>query len=68
MDPGSTRTASDFLKLDDAAQLTLMASNSLKLLDAGVTTARDLGCPKTLAVTLRDQIACGERNGPRCDI
>lgn len=65
MDPDNTRTASDFLKIDEAAQLTLMASNALKLLDAGVTTARDLGCPKTLAVDLREQIASGKRKGPR---
>lgn len=43
-----------------------MGKNALKLLDAGVTTARDLGCPGLLATNLRDEIAARQRMGPRC--
>ena len=42
-----------------------MTTNALRLLDAGVTTARDLGCPGTYSITLCDQINAGEKMGPR---
>lgn len=51
--------------LDDAALLLTMAGHARQLLDAGVTTVRDLGDRGYLAVTLRDSIASGERLGPR---
>lgn len=43
----------------------LMERNALKLLDAGVTSARDLGCPGTFASELRDRINSGKTMGPR---
>lgn len=45
--------------------LARMTSNSYKLLDAGVTTARDLGCPGNFSVVLRDRINNGKQFGPR---
>lgn len=64
MDPGSGSIRTD-TKMEDAEQLKLMSENALKLLDAGVTTARDLGCPGTYSITLRDQINAGKKMGPR---
>ncbi len=51
--------------LDDSALLHLMADNAHRLLDAGVTTARDLGDRGYLAACLRERIAAGELPGPR---
>ncbi|MCB5163551.1 amidohydrolase family protein [Streptomyces bambusae] len=42
-----------------------MAARAERLLAAGVTTARDLGDRGGLAVRLRDEIAAGNRPGPR---
>lgn len=53
------------LTLPDAELALLMASNARHLLDAGVTTARDLGCRGTLAVTVRDAIRQQLIPGPR---
>lgn len=51
--------------LPDAEQVLLMAANARRLLDAGVTTARDLGCRGALAVTVRRAIDSGLLPGPR---
>jgi imidazolonepropionase-like amidohydrolase len=50
---------------DDATLLLGMASRARKLLDAGVTTVRDLGDRGALAVRLRDAVAAGTLPGPR---
>jgi len=50
---------------DDATLLLGMASRARLLLDAGVTTVRDLGDRGALAVRLRDAIAAGTVPGPR---
>lgn len=51
--------------LDGQALYLTMAEHAHQLLDAGVTTARDLGDRGYLAVRLRDAIAAGELPGPR---
>ncbi|MEU9981715.1 amidohydrolase family protein [Streptomyces sp. NPDC050856] len=50
---------------DDATLLAGMARRARRLLDTGVTTARDLGDRDGLAVRLRDDIAAGRLPGPR---
>ncbi|HMO96615.1 MAG TPA: amidohydrolase family protein, partial [Tepidiformaceae bacterium] len=42
-----------------------MAANGRKMLQAGITTVRDLGAPTGLAVELRDAVANGMTEGPR---
>ncbi len=49
----------------DAEQLILMRSSARQLLQAGVTTARDLGARAFLDIAVRDAIACGTADGPR---
>ncbi len=49
----------------DDEQIRLMLRNAEDLLDAGVTTARDLGARDYLSVTVRDAIAAGRARGPR---
>ncbi|MEV3860037.1 amidohydrolase family protein [Streptomyces sp. NPDC050095] len=49
----------------DAALLADMATRARQLLDAGVTTVRDLGDRDALAMRLRDGIAAGHWTGPR---
>lgn len=62
-DPGSgTTTTKSSLK--DSEILELMRSNAAKLLDAGVTTARDLGAPGTLAATIKQEVLIGKIPGP----
>jgi imidazolonepropionase-like amidohydrolase len=51
--------------VDDAALLLEMAGRARRLLDAGVTTVRDLGDRSHLAVRLREAIAAGHLPGPR---
>jgi len=50
---------------DDATLLLKMAARARSLLEAGVTTARDLGDCGYLAVRIRDAIAQGLLPGPR---
>ncbi|MGW6690252.1 amidohydrolase family protein [Streptomyces sp. NPDC054961] len=50
---------------DDRNLLLAMAGRAHELLDAGVTTVRDLGDRDGHSVTLRDAIARGELSGPR---
>lgn len=65
MDPSHGISTTDVFEGTDQDKLSLMANNCLRLLDAGVTTARDLGSPGTYAVTTRDRIASKEIMGPR---
>ncbi|WP_299527682.1 amidohydrolase family protein [uncultured Streptomyces sp.] len=44
--------------------LALMFRNATALVRTGVTTARDLGAPGGLALTVRDAVAAGEATGP----
>ncbi len=47
-----------------ARMLARMAGNARAMLDAGITTVRDLGAPTSLAVELRDAIRDGLVTGP----
>lgn len=67
MDPGSGTISTVISKTDDEL-LPLMISNAAKLLDAGVTTARDLGGRGTTSTTLRDRILAREVPGPRLHV
>jgi imidazolonepropionase-like amidohydrolase len=42
-----------------------MAGNGRRMLEAGITTVRDLGAPTALSIELRDAIASGLTEGPR---
>lgn len=42
-----------------------MAANGRRMLEAGITTVRDLGAPTTLALELREAFASGLVSGPR---
>jgi len=42
-----------------------MAANGRRMLEAGITTVRDLGAPTALSIELRDAIASGLTAGPR---
>ncbi|GAA5129053.1 amidohydrolase family protein [Pseudonocardia adelaidensis] len=64
MDPAAGHTSAA-PTLTDADAERLMAANASRLLDAGVTTACDLGAPGVVATTVRDRIARGEVEGPR---
>jgi imidazolonepropionase-like amidohydrolase len=64
LDPATGATSAAPTRTDAEAAL-LMEANAGKLLDAGVTTACDLGAPGTLATTIRDRIALGDVEGPR---
>ncbi|KAJ4203430.1 hypothetical protein NW759_015182 [Fusarium solani] len=64
MDPSTINTSTEITMTDDEL-LPLMKTNALRLLDAGVTTARDLGSRGLTAVQLRDSIEKGEVLGPR---
>lgn len=64
MDPTTTNTSTE-IKLTDEQLLPLMKNNALRLLDAGVTTARDLGSKGLTVVQLRESIRKGEVPGPR---
>lgn len=65
MDPNGGMSTDDVLRGSDEEKLALMSENCLRLLDAGVTTARDLGSPGTFAVTMRDRIQAKKSMGPR---
>lgn len=49
---------------DDGRMLLRMAGNARSMLEAGITTVRDLGAPTGLAVRLRDAIRDGLVSGP----
>jgi imidazolonepropionase-like amidohydrolase len=48
-----------------AKMLLRMANSGRKMLNAGITTVRDLGAPTALSIELRDAIASGLTEGPR---
>jgi imidazolonepropionase-like amidohydrolase len=54
-----------FLAADDNGLLPAMAGRAARLLDAGVTTARDLGDRNGLVRRIRDAIDAGDIPGPR---
>ncbi|KAI8310243.1 hypothetical protein K4K59_008467 [Colletotrichum sp. SAR11_240] len=64
MDPSGTNTSTD-VNLPDEELLPLMQRNAAKLLDAGVTTARDLGARGMTAIAIREMIKDGTIPGPR---
>lgn len=66
-DPGSGTTTTT-VESDEEATLERMRGNAKLLLDAGVTTARDLGAPAFLAEKLRAEIDAGETPGPNLQI
>ncbi|KAJ5113989.1 hypothetical protein N7456_002523 [Penicillium angulare] len=63
MDPSAM--GSTEITLSDEELLPLIRKNAAKLLDAGVTTARDLGSRGQTVITIRDRIARHEVPGPR---
>ncbi|KAK6072782.1 amidohydrolase [Seiridium cupressi] len=64
MDPSDVST-STAINLEDDALLRLIARNASKLLDAGVTTCRDLGSRGWTTASIRDQISRSKLAGPR---
>lgn len=54
--------------MTDEELIVVMTSNASKLLDAGITTVRDLGSRGVLGAYLRDHIASGEIMGPRMQV
>ncbi|KAK7043869.1 hypothetical protein VNI00_008035 [Paramarasmius palmivorus] len=64
LDPSSGVSSTSSIPSEDRI-LAQMARNSLKVLDAGVTTVRDLGCPGTYSITMRDRIKNKQAMGPR---
>ncbi|KAJ0367724.1 hypothetical protein COL154_002943 [Colletotrichum chrysophilum] len=64
MDPSGINTSTD-VDLPDEELLPLMQRNAAKLLDAGVTTARDLGARGMTAIAIREMIKDGTTPGPR---
>ncbi len=52
-------------KLDPDAELAAMAVRARSMVEAGITTARDLGGGRFLELELRDRIRRGELLGPR---
>lgn len=60
--PAATSTQ---LAMPEVELALLMAGNARRLLDAGVTTARDLGSPATVAVSVRNAVNRGLVRGPR---
>ncbi|KAL3475448.1 hypothetical protein BJX99DRAFT_259395 [Aspergillus californicus] len=64
LDP-TNHTGGTAITLPDEELLLLMAKHAKQLLDAGVTTARDLGSKGQTAIQIRDMISRGEIPGPR---
>ena len=66
MDPTSgVHSTSGGIPLSGEEVFAQMGRNCTRVLDAGVTTVRDLGCPGTYSTTMRDKIAKREVMGPR---
>lgn len=61
-DPAAASTDTSKIRSDKEG---ILETNALRLLDGGVTTARDLGCPGTLTIDLKRRIDTGEIMGPR---
>ncbi|PCG94547.1 Hypothetical protein PENO1_078000 [Penicillium occitanis (nom. inval.)] len=64
MDPSAINTLTE-INLNHTELLCLMKKNATRLLDAGVTTACDLGSKGMTAIQVRDGIKEGEVTGPR---
>ncbi|KAL2670357.1 hypothetical protein Neosp_014824 [[Neocosmospora] mangrovei] len=64
LDPSGINTSTEVSTADEEL-IPLMTVNASRLLDAGVTTARDLGSRGMTAIILRDKIKKGEVIGPR---
>lgn len=64
MDASAQATGSE-LTATDAELVCRMVNSARRLLDAGVTTARDLGCRGTIATAVRDAVRDGLVPGPR---
>ncbi|GLY70694.1 amidohydrolase [Amycolatopsis taiwanensis] len=62
---GSAAATSSELTATDAELACRMVNSARRLLDAGVTTARDLGCRGEVAATVRDAVRDGLVPGPR---
>lgn len=68
LDPSKVNTTTASSSLTDEETTALMISNCSKLLDAGITTARDLGSKGLLGVKIRDLINSGTLPGPRLQV
>ncbi|KAJ3711293.1 hypothetical protein C8R42DRAFT_357447 [Lentinula raphanica] len=64
MDPSAFHTT-DVASPSEEELVSRMEKNCLRVLDAGVTTIRDLGCIGTLSTELRNRINAGLVLGPR---
>lgn len=64
MDPSSFQTT-EATPLLDSELIPRMEKNCMRVLDAGVTTVRDLGCIRTLSTELRERVNAGLVQGPR---
>lgn len=66
MDPAAERTDANTARVADPAPTrALMLGNAGRLLDAGITTARDLGAPSPLGTEVRDLLANSSTATPR---
>jgi imidazolonepropionase-like amidohydrolase len=68
LDPSKVNTTTASSSLTDEETTVLMISNCSKLLDAGITNARDLGSKGLLGVKIRDLINAGSLFGPRLQV
>ncbi|KIK60200.1 hypothetical protein GYMLUDRAFT_1000090 [Collybiopsis luxurians FD-317 M1] len=64
MDPSSFATTGG-IQLQGEELFARMQTNCSRVLDAGVTTVRDLGCPGTFSTEFRERINTGLAQGPR---
>ncbi|KAJ3863275.1 hypothetical protein EV359DRAFT_82535 [Lentinula novae-zelandiae] len=64
MDPSSFQTT-EATPILDSELISRMEKNCMRVLDAGVTTVRDLGCIRTLSTELRERVSAGLVRGPR---
>lgn len=68
MDPSNVNTTTATAAASEEDTLRLMESNLLKLLDAGITSARELGSPGILVALMRDRVSSGSLPGPRLQV
>lgn len=61
---GEAQTASVFVLTTPTQRALACAENARKTLESGVTTVRDLGSTKNLAIDVRDAVAAGKLAGP----
>ncbi|KAJ3759649.1 hypothetical protein EV360DRAFT_41481 [Lentinula raphanica] len=65
MDPSKLAATADLGSSSEKDLLLSMERNALSVLDAGVTTIRDLGSPGTISTMLRERVQEGRTFGPR---